>query len=473
MLDLADNQLTGEITAALGTLSKLRVLDLGANRLTSPIPAVLGGLSELEHVDLSGNQLTGDIPTALGTLSKLQLLDLGANRLTSPIPAALGGLSSLEQLHVSDNRLTGPMPMNLTNLDSLAAFHWEENDRGGTVPLCARSAEAFQDWLAGIADKSGPDCTDRDILAVLYEATDGPNWKTNHNWLSDAPTGDWYGARTGPEGRVTWLDLSENELVGMLPTELGDLSRLEALDLGYNRLTGEVPLSFTNLRSLIAFDWRENDGLCAPDTAEFDTWLATVPRTNGPTCESGTPPVTRLTNHPASDYAASWSPDGTRIVFWSNANAQNHNPQIYVMNADGSGMTRLTNSISNFARGDSTVYRPGWWSPDGSRILFAALDTDMNHDTNFRHLYVMNADGSGQTRLTDGINVAAVARPWSPDGTRIVFWSERGGKPRDLRDERGRQWPDAPYKPRSGGPRRLFSPRMVSRRLQDFVQLRP
>ena len=65
---------------------------------------------------------------------------------------------------------------------------------------------------------------DRAALVALYNATDGPNWANNENWLTDAPLGEWYGARTGAAGRVWDLDLFDNDLTGPIPPELGDLT---------------------------------------------------------------------------------------------------------------------------------------------------------------------------------------------------------------------------------------------------------
>jgi WD40-like Beta Propeller Repeat/Bacterial Ig-like domain (group 2) len=119
--------------------------------------------------------------------------------------------------------------------------------------------------------------------------------------------------------------------------------------------------------------------------------------------------LTRLTNNAAFDMEPAWSPDGTKIAFTSNRDGQN---EIYVMNPDGSGVSRVS--------GEQADERRPAWSPDGTRIAF--MSSRDGHD----EVYVMNADGSGITRLT---NAAAgnFDPAWSPDGTRIVFGSMRDG----------------------------------------------
>ena len=120
----------------------------------------------------------------------------------------------------------------------------------------------------------------------------------------------------------------------------------------------------------------------------------------------GTP--TRLTSTDA-DRDAAWSADGRRIAFMSERDG---NAEIYVMNADGSGQTRLTN--------DPGVDADPTFSPDG-QIAFNSTRDGGNPE-----IYVMNGDGTGQTRLT--FDPASDRQAdWSPNGDWIAFESNRSG----------------------------------------------
>jgi TolB protein len=107
------------------------------------------------------------------------------------------------------------------------------------------------------------------------------------------------------------------------------------------------------------------------------------------------------------DGSPAWSPDGTRIAFYSERDG---NAEIYVMNADGSGVTRLTNTSAD----------EGYpaWSPDGRTISF-----DSDRTGNF-DVFAMNPDGSNVRPLTKH-PARDVSATWSPDGSKIVFMSDR------------------------------------------------
>ena len=92
---------------------------------------------------------------------------------------------------------------------------------------------------------------DKAVLTALYEATGGNNWDDNTNWLSStSPLDQWHGVETDDAGRVTSLDLSDNDLAGPIPEALGQLDSLKVLNLFYDRLTGPIPEALGNLKNL-------------------------------------------------------------------------------------------------------------------------------------------------------------------------------------------------------------------------------
>ena len=129
----------------------------------------------------------------------------------------------------------------------------------------------------------------------------------------------------------------------------------------------------------------------------------------------------RLTDNRHQDRHPSWSPDGKRIAFTSYSGEQdfvpaNANPDIYVMDADGKNQQRLTND-------PHSEWDPSW-SPEG-KIAFT-YSNDQNWAFRPGRIYVMDADGKNQRRLTND-DLPEWDPSWSPDG-KIAFTSSGGGR---------------------------------------------
>jgi Tol biopolymer transport system component len=128
---------------------------------------------------------------------------------------------------------------------------------------------------------------------------------------------------------------------------------------------------------------------------------------------------TRLTNTPEGEYgyrivgSPTWSPSGRKIAFVSlhdRKNPDDHRTDIWVMKADGSGKTNITDTLTSEGA-------PAW-SPDGKRIAFVRYTGP--DELPRANIYVMNPNGTGETKLTSA-GTSGTALSWSPDGTKVAF----------------------------------------------------
>ncbi|MBI4238107.1 MAG: thrombospondin type 3 repeat-containing protein [Deltaproteobacteria bacterium] len=142
-------------------------------------------------------------------------------------------------------------------------------------------------------------------------------------------------------------------------------------------------------------------------------------------------PATTITTADAHSYEPQWSPDGTKIAFYSSrhpdgSDALNSNSiaNIFVMDADGTNLLALTATTAS----DTGHYQPSW-SPDGTQLAFTSAQNpdESNSTVSTRNIWVVNADGTGLNALTTLTSSTALCftPQWSPDGTKILFNSNR------------------------------------------------
>jgi len=120
--------------------------------------------------------------------------------------------------------------------------------------------------------------------------------------------------------------------------------------------------------------------------------------------------IKQITYGNAIDTSASYSPDGSKIVFNSDRGG---NQQLYVMDADGSNVERIS-----FGKGR---YATPVWSPRGDYIAFTKMANGAFY------IGVMAPDGSGERLLADGFLVEGPT--WSPNGRVLMFFRQDRGSP--------------------------------------------
>ena len=252
------------------------------------------------------------------SLGRVVALDLANNGLSGELPVQLGHLTALKELRIGNNALSGRLPASLTAL-SLRELRYS-----GTG-LCVPAEASFRAWLSAIPAREGPEVecaptSDRDILAILYGATGGASWRNRNNWMTDAPLGEWHGVEVDAEGRVTALRLTDNNLNGIIPHELGQLARLEELELFGNPLKGPIPPALGNLsrlRRLYLF-FTQLSGTIPPELGNLEAleelWLERIPLTGAIPPELGRLSNLRFLAAPYSNLGGPIPPELGRLA---------------------------------------------------------------------------------------------------------------------------------------------------------------
>jgi Leucine-rich repeat (LRR) protein len=213
-LGLAGNQFGGQIPFSLGKLKQLEHLDLRNNNFIGPIPDIFVNQTQLAWLRLSDNNFQGHLPFSLRNLKQLSRLQLSANNFTSQILNEFSNLTELTELDLSYNKFDVQIPSLLGNLKKLNSLTLSFNKFFGKIP---------------------------DNFANLTHLT----WlDLSYNRLTGLP--HQINRLTG----LTTLFLSNNQLIGHIPSLLSRLSDLNILDLSHNFFNGTIPSSLFCMPSL-------------------------------------------------------------------------------------------------------------------------------------------------------------------------------------------------------------------------------
>ncbi|PSR98806.1 LRR receptor-like serine/threonine-protein kinase, partial [Actinidia chinensis var. chinensis] len=242
VLDLSYNALSSSIDSVLFNLSNSLVdVDLNSNQLKGLIPDSMGNMISLVNLDLSWNQLEGGIPKFFSNLTHLQTLILHHNSLNKTVTKSIGRLSKLEYIDISSNALKGMISEeHFSNLSALKyldlsfnslAFNissdWIPPFQLDTIRLSScKLGDHFPVWLQNQNNFYELDISGAGISDVVP------------NWFWDLPL------------KLSYLNLSSNQMNGLLPDLSLKLSGDLQIDLSCNRFTGHIPRVPSNVKFL-------------------------------------------------------------------------------------------------------------------------------------------------------------------------------------------------------------------------------
>ncbi|XP_006600074.3 LOW QUALITY PROTEIN: receptor-like protein EIX1 [Glycine max] len=247
-LNLASNNLSGEIPDCWMNWTFLVDVNLQSNHFVGNLPQSMGSLADLQSLQIRNNTLSGIFPSSLKKNNQLISLDLGENNLSGSIPTWVGEkLLNVKILRLRSNRFGSHIPNEICQMSHLQVLDLAQNNLSGNIPSCFSNLSAMtlmnqstDPRIYSIARYGRSYSSMQSIVSVLL-------------WLKGR--GDEY---KNILGLVTSIDLSSNKLLGEIPREITYLNGLNFLNLSHNQLIGHIPQGIGNMRSLQSIDFSRN-----------------------------------------------------------------------------------------------------------------------------------------------------------------------------------------------------------------------
>ncbi|XP_010027753.2 systemin receptor SR160 [Eucalyptus grandis] len=258
VLNFSGNNLNNsgqESATGLKGLESLQVLDLSFNKISGSnvnVSWVLsGGCGAMTHLSLRGNKLTGDVDVS--GCNKLQYLDISQNNISVSVPS-FGDCSALEHLNASSNRFYGDIGRALSACSQLSFLNLSNNHFSGLIPSLPTknlqflylSGNGFQGEIPPSLVDACPGLVELDlsqnnltgVIPASFSSCDALQSidLSNNNYTGELPMDLFM-----QMGKVRKLALSFNHFTGGLPESLSNLTLLETLDLSSNNLSGVIP----------------------------------------------------------------------------------------------------------------------------------------------------------------------------------------------------------------------------------------
>ncbi|CAN6247145.1 unnamed protein product [Urochloa humidicola] len=284
-IDLKGNNFSGELHEVnFSNLLNLKALDLLYNNFTGTIPESIYSCSNLVALRLSSNNLHGQLSPRIGDLKYLVFLSLGANNFTNitntlqilkncrnltslligstfkgeamPEDETIVGFQNLRVLSITDCSLSGKIPLWLSKLKNLEMLFLNRNQLSGTIP----------DWINNLNSLFLLDLASNNLTGELPTALmEMPMLKTEKattqldTRVFELPVylAHSFQYRIATTFKKT-LDLSHNNLTGVIPQEIVQLKSLEKLNLSFNGFLGEIPQQLSKLTNLQILDLSSN-----------------------------------------------------------------------------------------------------------------------------------------------------------------------------------------------------------------------
>ncbi|KAM0879274.1 hypothetical protein ACQ4PT_034342 [Festuca glaucescens] len=254
-LDLTNNEISEAFPDAMGNMTSLEVLRLGGNNLTGVKLKVLENLCNLRVLTLWSNLINQDISQFLEGLprcawSKIELLDMSCTNLTGEIPKWINQWTDLSILQLSSNMLEGSVPLEIFMLGKLKQLYLDGNYFNGSIS---------EEHLATLVNLEELDLS-YNSLHMMISSNWIPPFQLHWAYFAGCKMGPHFPLWLKGQRDVIYLDISDAGIVDNLPDWFWSVfSNVIYLNISFNQISGMLPGTLEFMSSAVIFDLNSNN----------------------------------------------------------------------------------------------------------------------------------------------------------------------------------------------------------------------